>query len=212
MAKDKISVTIDQTRGKVLRVEVGCLNDQMFLGMARPDLFIRLKDNPFVVGYSKALLNIGLMLALVIILGVTASCIVKGPVSFFFTLTVFVIGQFFHSLMLRIIGGAEEGGGLVESAMLIYQHRNPNVGIDANEGTKQLVESLDSGVIGILKAARNIIPDFSVFSDASAYIENGFDVPWSSSVLPSIAIFVGFLIPCIVIGAACLKFRELESK
>ena len=196
----------------MLRVDVACLDDQMYLGMARPDLFIRLKDNPFLVGYSKALLNIGLMLALVIVLGVTASCVVKGPVSFFFTLTVFVIGQFFHTLMQRIVGGVEEGSGLVESAMLIYQHRNPTAGLDASENTQQVVETVDNAVVGILNVASNIIPDFSVFSDASAYIENGFDVPWNSSVLPALSTFIGFLIPCIIIGAACLKFRELESK
>jgi hypothetical protein len=202
----------DLASNSILRVDVACLNHQMFLGMARPDLFIRLKDNSFLQGYSKALLNIGLMLSLVVVLGVTASCVVKGPVSFFFTLAVFVIGQFFHELMLRIVGGAEEGGGLVESAMLIYQHRNPSTGMDASERTQQVVKTLDSGVVGILDIASNIIPDFSIFSDSAAYIENGFDVPWNSSVLPAILTFFGFLIPCIIIGAACLKFRELESK
>ena len=202
----------DLASNTILRVDVACLNQQMFLGMARPDLFIRLQDNSFLQGYSKALLNIGLMLSLVIVLGVTASCVVKGPVSFFFTLAVFVIGQFFHELMLRIVGGAEQGGGLVESAMLIYQHRNPSTGMDASERTQQVVKTLDSGVVGILDVASNIIPDFSIFSDSAAYIENGFDVPWNSSVLPAILTFFGFLIPCIIIGAACLKFRELESK
>ncbi len=202
----------DLASNGMLRVDVACLNQQMFLGMARPDLFIRLKDNSFLQGYSKALLNIGLMLSLVIVLGVTASCVVKGPVSFFFTLAVFVIGQFFHELMLRIVGGAEEGGGLVESAMLIYQHRNPSTGMDASERTQQVVKTLDTGVVGILDVASNIIPDFSIFSDSAAYIENGFDVPWNSSVLPAILTFFGFLVPCIIIGAACLKFRELESK
>jgi hypothetical protein len=208
----EVDVFDDLASNGMLRVDVACLNQQMFLGMARPDLFIRLKDNSFLQGYSKALLNIGLMLSLVIVLGVTASCVVKGPVSFFFTLAVFVIGQFFHELMLRIVGGAEEGGGLVESAMLIYQHRNPSTGMDASERTQQVVKTLDTGVVGILDVASNIIPDFSIFSDSAAYIENGFDVPWNSSVLPAILTFFGFLIPCIIIAAACLKFRELESK
>ena len=202
----------DLTTNNVLRVEVACLNDQMFLGMARADLFLRLPDRSFLTGFSKALLNIALMLGLVVILGVTASCVVKGPVSFFFTLTVFVIGQFFHQLMLRIISGAQEGGGLVESAMLMFQHRNPSVGIDANEGTQAMVKGFDWGITGFLKVASSIIPDFSTFSEASAYIENGFDVPWSTSVLPAIMTFIGFLIPCVIIGAACLKFRELEAK
>ena len=196
----------------LLRIEVACMDDQMYLGMARPDLFIRLKDNSFLTGYSKALLNIGLMLSLVVILGVTASCVVKGPVSFFFTLTVFVIGQFFHTFMLSILSGAEKGTGLVESAMLIFQHRNPSVGLDTSEGNIQMIQTVDTGFQSILHLANSIIPDFSTFSQASAYIENGFDVPWDSSVLPAIATYIGFLVPCVIIGAACLKFRELESK
>ncbi|MEQ9406237.1 MAG: hypothetical protein RIK87_00870 [Fuerstiella sp.] len=202
----------DLASNGILRVEVACLNDQMYLGMARPDLFIRLRDEPFAVGYSKAILNIGLMLGLIVVLGVTASCVVKGPVSFFFVLTVFVIGQFFHSLMLNIITDQAEGSGLVESAVLIYQHRNPNVGVDASQAGQSAIEKVDFAFKGVLQGASQIIPDFSVFSDASKYIENGFDVPWSSSVLPSIITFFGFLIPCVIIGAACLKFRELEAK
>jgi hypothetical protein len=195
-----------------LRIEVSCLNDQMFVGMARPDLFVRLPNRSFAVGYSKAVLNIALMLLLVVVLAVTASCAVKGPVSFFLTLSVYIIGQFFHRFMLGIISGQTQGSGLVESAMLIFQHRNPNVGIDANEGTQSLVHGADSLFTGLLAGVSRIVPDFGTFSGASTYIENGFDVPWASSVLPAIATFFGFLIPCVLIGTACLKFRELESK
>lgn len=195
-----------------LRVEVACLNDQMYLGMARADMFIRLPDNSFLSGFTKSLLSIGLMLALVVVIGVTASCVVKGPVAFFFTLTVFVIGQFFHTLMQRLIAGVVEGGGLLESAVLIVQHRNPSTGMDATEGTQQLVQTFDAGTTFFLRIMSGIIPDFGVFSGASAYVENGFDVPWASSVLPALATFFGFLIPCVLIGAACLKFRELEAK
>lgn len=202
----------DMTQNDQLRVDVACLDDQMYLGMARADLFVRMRDVSFLTGYSKAILNIGLMLALVIVLGVTASCVVKGPVSFFFTLTVFVIGQFFHTLMLKIISPDSEGGGFLESAVMIFQHRNPNVGMDASESAQKAIGQVDDALKGFLGGASKIIPDFRVFSDAAAYIENGFDVPWNSSILPAIATFVGFLIPCIVIGAACLKFRELEAK
>lgn len=195
-----------------LRVEVACMDDQMYLGMSRSDLFIRLRDNPFWMGYGKSLLNIGLMLCLVIVLGVTASCVVKGPVSFFFTLTVFVIGQFFHTFMTRILGGQEEGSGMIESAMLMLQHRNPSTGVDTSESSLRVIQAVDGANLGILKVASNIIPDFSNFTSAASYIENGFDVPWNSSVLPAIATFVGFFIPCVILGAAFLKFRELESK
>ena len=175
--------------------------------------FHRYTDNqPFGIGFAKALLNIGLMLSLVVTLAVTISCIVKGPVSFFFTLTFFTLGQFFHKLMLGIIAGVVKGGGLVESLILILQHRNPMTGIDATESTKSIVGAIDGAIISFLRAMSMIIPDFSVFSSGSAYIENGFDVPWNSSVLPSLATFLGFLIPCVLAGSALLKFRELEAK
>lgn len=195
----------------VLRVEVSCLNDQMYLGMARPDLFIRLKDRPFWVGYSKALLNVALMLCLVVVIGVTASCVVKGPVAFFATLTLFFIGQFAHP-MIYALTNSSEGGGMVESAILMVQHRNPSSGADISESRRQIVTAVDTAFTTFLNGASKIIPDFAVFSESAVYVEHGFDVPWASSVLPSLATFFGFLVPCILVGAACLKFRELEAK
>jgi len=202
----------DFTRNGFLRMEVACLNDQMYLGMARPDLFLRKPDRSFFVGYSKALLNIGLMLLLIVVLGVTVSCIVKGPVALFFTLTFFVVGQFFHEFMMRMLSGQEQGMGMLESAVLIAQHRNPQVGMDVSETTQTVLKGADKGVEGILRGFSNIIPDFSAFNRGAAFVENGFDVPFREAVLPAIAIFIGFLIPCILLAGALLKFRELEAK
>ena len=191
---------------------MSCLNEQMYLGMARPDLFVRLPDKAFIVGYTKAILTTGLMLLLIVVLGVTASCVVKGPVAVFFTLTVFIVGQFFHEFLHRIVHGHEEGLGLIESATLIYQHRNPSVGMNSSEATQNLVRGVDSAFTGLLAGVSKIIPDFSVFSSAGAYVEKGFDVPMDSSVWPALALFISFLIPCVLLAGACLKFRELESK
>ncbi len=195
-----------------LRVEVACLNDQMYLGMARPDLFIRKPDRSFLVGYSKALVNIALMLLLVIVLGVTVSCIVKGPVALFFTLTFFIVGQFFHEFMMRMLSGQEQGMGTLESAVLIAQHRNPQVGMDVSATTQAVLKGADKSLEGVLWGFSNIVPDFSVFNRGAAFVENGFDVPFQECVVPAIAIFVGFMIPCILIAGAMLKFRELEAK
>jgi hypothetical protein len=200
----------DLTINGTLRIEVACLNDQMYLGMARPDLFIRLQDQSFLTGYSKAVVTIGLMLMLVITLAVTASCIVKGPVAFLFAVSVFVVGQFFHGFMLRIVTGQEVG--LVESATLMLQHRNPSAGMNASETAQGVIRNIDSVSTGLLHVASYIVPNFNVFGRASAYVENGFDVPMDGAVIPAFAVLMGFLIPCILLAGACLKFRELESK
>ena len=171
-------------------------------------------DHPvsFVVGYTKALLNIALMLLLIIVLGVTVSCIVKGPVALFFTLTFFVVGQFFHEFMMRMLSGQEQGMGTLESAVLIAQHRNPQVGMDVSATTQAVLKGADKGLEGILWGFSNIVPDFSVFNRGAAFVENGFDVPFQECVVPAFAIFVGFLIPCVLLAGAMLKFRELEAK
>ena len=195
-----------------LRVEVACINDQMYLGMARPDLFVRKADQPFWVGYWKAMLSILLMLLLIIVLGVTVSCVVKGPVALLFTLTFFLVGQFFHDFMIRKLAGVEKGAGTVESAILIAQHRNPEVGMDVSETAMNVVRVADQGLDGVLRVFSMIVPDFAVFSRASMYVENRFDVPFRDVLLPSVVVFFGFLIPCILIAGALLKFRELEAK
>ena len=196
----------------VLRVEVACLNRQMYLGMARPDLFVRMSDNAFYVGYSKALFSTILMLLLVVVIGVTASCIVKGPVALFLTFGVFLIGQTFHGFMSDILAGHVPGAGLVESAVALAQQRSPEVGVDATQETQNVIASLDKVSTAFLQGANQVIPDFGMFSRSATYVENGFDVPWNTSMLPAILTFVGFLIPCVLLAAAFLKFRELESK
>ena len=202
----------DLTYNGAMRVEVSCLNDQLFIGMARPDLFVRMPDRPFYVGYAKALLNTALMMLLVVVIGVTASCIVKGPVAFFLTFSVFIIGQAFHGFMVDIVLGRVEGAGMLESMILILQQRTPSTGIDASQTVQNIVHTFDRGTTAVLDAASRVVPNFGVFSDATAYVENGFDVPWNSSVLPALATFVAFLIPCVLLAAAFLKFRELEAK
>jgi hypothetical protein len=202
----------DVAKNGELRVEVACINDQMYLGMARPDLFIRKADQPFWAGYWKALINISLMLMLIIVLGVTVSCIVKGPVALLFTLTFFIVGQFFHDFMLRKLDGIEKGMGTLESAVLIAQHRNPEVGMDVSETAQNVVRAADRSLESVLWLFSNIVPDFTIFNRAAAFVENRFDVPLGEVVVPAVVVFAGFMLPCILIAAALLKFRELESK
>jgi ABC-type transport system involved in multi-copper enzyme maturation permease subunit len=195
-----------------LKIEVACLNGQMYLGMARPDLFIRMSDKAFYVGYSKALFSTTLMLLLVVVIGVTASCIVKGPVALFLTFGVFLIGQTFHGFMSDILAGHVSGAGLVESAVSLVQQRSPEVGVDATRETQDVIASVDRMSTALLQGANQVIPNFGMFSRSATYVENGFDVPWNTCMLPAILTFVGFLIPCVLLAAAFLKFRELESK
>ncbi|MFK7821896.1 MAG: hypothetical protein AB8G99_24575, partial [Planctomycetaceae bacterium] len=197
-----------------LRVEVGCLSAGQYLGMARPDLFIRLPDQPFYSGYFKAVASIGMMMILIVTLGVCASCFVKGPVAIFLTVSLITIGQpFAYQFMSDLIDQQVEGGGLVEALIRMAKQLNPNVPLGVDEKVENLVNFIDETIVnGGLRMVKNIIPQFEPYTQGTKFVENGFDVPFRSCIQPGIMTLIGFVIPCVLIGYVALRFRELEAK
>ncbi|MCA9058043.1 MAG: hypothetical protein KDA85_06070, partial [Planctomycetaceae bacterium] len=203
----------DLAKDGLLRIEVACLDDQMYLGTAQSDLFIRLPDRHFFFGYCKALLAIALMILLVALIGIVISCTVKFPVAFLFTLTIVIVGQTGLKNQLIHKALAPDGGvGTIESTILIFQHRNPSIGMNMSESKRNIVQGIDNVVDFVPVVMAYVIPDFDRFSDCSVYVEKGFDVPFRGATIPVILSFFGYLIPCLLLGSALLKFRELEAK
>ena len=197
-------------KSNVLRVEVQCVDPEQLLGMARPDLFIRIPDQPFEVGYSKAMFGIWLMLLLIIMLGVTASCFANGPVSSLLTVTLVVVGLGFHDFLERLVQGEVKGGGAVESVVRIFQHLNPQVRMNESIGTT-IMRVPDAVASGGLWMVHKIVPNFNTYS-MSEYVANGFDVPWNAALLPSLLTTIAYFLPCLLLGYYSLKLRELEAK
>lgn len=194
-----------------MRVVVQCIDPGQYLGMARPDMFIRLPDKAFESGYSKAVVGIWLMMIIIISMGVAASCFLKGPVATLLTFSLLLVGQGgFREFLSKFVGNELLGGGPVESIIRIVTHNNQVRELEAGT-TKIIAEQIDKWFYDFLWLAHQIIPDFSTFS-MSPYIVNGFDVAWDTAMAPSIAITVAYVIPCIIIGYVSLKSRELESK
>jgi len=202
-----------------LQVEVSALDGGQYLGMAPADLFVRTPDRPFASGFFKAVFGIWLMTVLVVVLGVTASTFVKGPVATILTATLVIIGSPFRGFMDKLAdsylaaigsGGAVEGGGPIESIIRIVRHMNPTT--ELPQGTlTTIVEAVDKVFLGGVLVVRYLIPDFGTYG-LSEYVANGFDIGWSTGLLPAIAVTVAFLIPCLLIGNYGLRFRELEVK
>lgn len=195
-----------------LQIEAACLSRSQYLGMARPDLFIRTPDARFEVGFAKAVFGIWEMMFMLIVIGVTASCFVKGPVATLLALTIVIIGQAARSFLVDLVDKKqlEELGGPLESTYRILMHMNPAEDLPPGIWTT-IAEGVDSvfkqGVVGV----RYIFPNFEFF-DLAPYIANGYDVPWDSALLPGIATIIAYVIPCIIIGFMSLKLRELEAK
>lgn len=194
-----------------LRAEVRCVDPVQYLGMARPDLFIRTPDRPFWLGYSKSIFGIWLMMELIVVLGVTAGSLLNGPVSTFVVFALLVVGQWFREFLEEIIRGQVSGGGMIESIVRIVTHLNPTQRLEEGPLTT-LIQSVDYVILHVLWLAAQVIPDFTSFSRILAFLPNGFDVNWAGALLPGVAVTLGYLLPSVLVGYLVLKLRELEQK
>jgi len=197
------------TDGK-LQIAVQCLDSGQYIGMAQSDLFIRLPDRSFASGFFKAVFGIWLMSVLVITLGVTASCFVKGPVATLLTFSLLIVGQGFREFMMKMVAGRELLRGPIESWYRLFTHMNQMTALPDSVLTSTIT-TVDQFFLNALWVVQNIVPNFAPYR-MSPYVANGFDVPWSAAVLPSVMITLGYLIPCLLIGYYSLTLRELEAK
>jgi predicted small lipoprotein YifL len=213
----QVNLEKDLLNNGKLRVEAACLSGGQLLGMARPDLFVRLPDRSFAASYFKSIFSIGLMMVTVIVLGVVAGCFVKGPVATLLTTFVVVVGRLSHGFMEELTSGYYQGSnfqmhgrGILDSLIRIPTHKTP--GVEMGEGfIYRAIQAIDNVELMGLWAVQHLFPDLRTF-DTTEYVANAFDVPWAASLLPSLAVTVGYCIPWIVVGYYSLKVRELEAK
>ena len=193
-----------------LTIHVQGLDAQQFIGVSKGDFFIRVADRSFLMGYTKIMVGRWLLMLLIVTIGVTASCVVKGPVAFMLMFAVFLIGGWFREIMEKILVGDQRGGGALESIYRMLTHMNDSVPLP--EGNlESVIQAIDSMLIEGLWLVHHIVPDLSAY-DTAIYVSHGFDVPFNGALMPSICVSFGFLIPCVVFGYLCLALRELESK
>jgi hypothetical protein len=201
----------DLVHGGRLRVEVRGLERGQYLGMARPDLFIRLPDRPFLSGFSKAIFANWLMMVLVVVIGVTASCFLKSPIAAIVTFTLIIVGTGDrHDFMDHLVHNEVSGGGAVESIYRIGTHKNQTTELDDSVGVT-VMQAVDKPLFGALWLSFHVIPDFNPYQ-VTRYVAYGFDVPWSSSILTCLFNTLAYFLPCVVLGYFMLRLRELESK
>ncbi len=200
--------------GKLI-VRSYCVDSQQHIGMARHDLFIRTPDRSFAVSYMKSVLNSALMVILIVVMGTTASCFLKGPVATILVLGLVILGQGLRGIMDDLLDQFYVkdkilGGGPLESAYRLVYQMNQQTALPENAGTDFIV-SADRGIMHTVGLTRNIFPNFNYF-DTREFLANGFDIPFDASVLAALAVTVSFILPCYLIGYLSLRFRELEAK
>ena len=193
-----------------LRIEVFCLTGGQYLGMARPDLFIRARDASLSASFFKSVLGIWEMMLMLIAVGVTASTVLKGPIATLLTFVFLVLGQVAYTFLHQLTDDKIPGGGPLESVYRLVTGMNQQLPLPKSP-LISVVEGIDWASVKFLWALRHIVPNFEYYNLAT-YTANGFDVPWEAALLPGLLITFGYILPCLVLGYFCLKTRELESK
>lgn len=199
------------TKEKYLHVEVSCLDREQYIGMARPDLYIRMPDRPFWLGYWKAIFGVGLRVLLIAMIGVSASAIVKGPIASILTFVFYLLsGRDSHEFMDHLVTGDIKGGGPLESIYRLWTHMNPTVDLPDNPAMT-VMKYIDFIPTSFLWLCKQVIPRLQSFN-MTEFVANGFDVPFDLSILPSTLVILAFFFPCVMLGYFSLRIRELESK
>ncbi|WP_437203755.1 ABC transporter permease [Planctomicrobium sp. SH664] len=211
----EVDIFDDLVHDGKLTIEVSCVDPSQYLGVAERDLFIRLPDRSFFSTYAKSCLGLELLLVLIVMIGTTASCFLKGPVATIFTSSVIFTGYFFHDKLAESLTelrtrGEVVGGGVFESMYRLVTQMNVMSPLPQNVGT-DLIKLMDGVVWMLLEVVLRLIPDLKYFN-TSEYPANGFDVPFVGLLLPSILITLGYFIPLFILGYFSLQLRELEHK
>lgn len=201
----------DKVPKGILGIEVACIDRDQYIGMARSDLFIRMPDRPFWVGYWKAIFGTALTVLLVSMIGVAASTMVKAPIAAVLTAVMYILsGKNPHQFMDQLVAGQVQGGGVLESVYRLVMHLGPSTELPANPAFT-VVQIFDSILMNFLWLCKQVIPRSQYFN-MPEYVANGFDVPWATSLIPSLLVTSAFIIPCVMMGYFALRTRELESK
>lgn len=195
-------------------VRVQCLSATQYLGMAQPDLYLRLDDAEggadrlwFSVNFFKSATGLWMQLCLVIGLAVCLSTNMTGVIAFLIGGVLFV-GGYFRDFIQQVAFGANVGGGPLESLVRLTTRTTMNAPLEQTV-TTNVAQSLDEGFRVLVRTVLNVIPDVSWFG-MTDYVAAGFDIPFGQVVM-NLLVLLGYLLPWFVLAYYLMKGREIAA-
>lgn len=188
-----------------LEIELQCLDDQQYFGVAKPDIYLRARDASFTMNFIKSYIAIWVQMLLVTGFGVMFSTFLSGPVAMMATLATIVMG-FFKQFVLDVAHGAVLGGGPIESSIRIFKQQNLTVDLEPGLAT-DVVKASDRVFMWVMERITSLLPDFRRFDDVD-YVAHGFDIP-PEVVLVQVFTALGYVAAVFAIGYFFLRTREV---
>jgi ABC-type transport system involved in multi-copper enzyme maturation permease subunit len=192
----------------LLEVRVKCEDGGQYLGVAKYDLYILDREEPFAWNFVKG--AIGLWLRICIVVGVAVACstYLSGVIAFMTAMFIYVVG-FFLDYVRSLADNTIVGGGPMESFFRLVNKENPLTPLEANPVT-HLALGTDVAYRWLLSRFLDIIPDIDRF-DWTNYVAEGFNIGVSDTLFLSVLMLAGYLIPWALVGYYLIKTREIAT-
>ncbi len=191
-----------------LIVEIVCLDSQQYLGMARPDLYIRSSDRSFVWNYTKGFASIWLQMLVVTSFGVFFSTFLNGFVSLIATIATGA-GGFITSFMFEVATGVAPGGGAAESFWRMWTKAPISTPMEsgaASTAIKTFDFLLSNPALFLVSV---MLPDMWSMN-LGEWVASGYDIPMNDLAVHAVRAF-GFCFSLVVLGHYIFKGRELAK-
>ena len=198
------------------RVEVilQCLEPAQYFGVAQADFFLRAGDGSFGLNYAKSCLGILFSMLLVTAMGVMFSTFLSGPLALFASLSVVLVGQFRDFIQRlfesQITGDSTiaPGGGPIESLYRIVTQTSITLQLEQTPAV-QLMKTIDTFLLAPMRLLAGLFPSLSSLG-TSDFVAGGFDIPFDLVAEHGMET-LGYLLAFFIIGAFCLRAREVAS-
>ena len=190
-----------------LKLNVRCVDQDQYLGMAQADIYFRSTDRPYWWNFTKGYIGIWLQMMIVISLGVAFSTFLSSPVVMLASICTIIFG-FFSESIRKFASFDVEGGGPIESFVRLITQKNVGSPFADTLGT-DIMKSVDRVFISMVGAVTNIVPDFSRL-DFSDFLTFGYFVN-NDRLFVAAAISAAFCVGLVFLGYFCLKTRELAG-
>jgi len=204
-AGNSIDLFADLVVDGQLDIELQCLDDSQYFGVAKPDIYLRARDASFTMNFVKSYLSIWVQMLLVTGFGVMFSTFLSGAVAMMATLATLVMG-FFKQFVFDVAQGSIQGGGPIESFIRIFKQQNVTTQLEPGL-TTDVVKAGDQVFMWFMSHVTTLLPDFRHFDDVD-YVAHGFDIP-PDTILIQLFTALAYVAAVFAIGYFFLRTREV---
>jgi hypothetical protein len=191
-----------------LQVQIRCLTQSQYLGMAESDLYLLSSSGNFGFNYMKGLFGVWLQAMVLTAIGVFAGTFLSWPVALLMTIFFFIAGQLAFAFLVDISRQAVLGGGPFESLIRIIAHDNQMSDLTPTAGVV-LAKTLDSLATPVMSMLVYLVPNFGAL-DVSNSVADGFMVSWRV-IITNTLLAIGYALPFSFAGYLILKNREVAA-